>query len=81
MKVILVEHGSQTEIPLKSSGLSIGRSVKNDIRLADERVSRHHCRLEVESSGVWVLDLGSANGTIVNGERVSRRRLGPGDRL
>ena len=45
-------------------------------------VSRRHCLVEVDDGGtVWVRDLGSLNGTWVNGRRVERARLGAGDRL
>ncbi len=81
MKLILVEDGARTELEFDHPVVSVGRSVDNDIRLADEKVSRHHCRIEVGPDGPWVHDLGSSNGTQVNGERVDRCLLSPGDRL
>ena len=57
----------------------IGRAIDNDIRLSGPLCSRHHCRIEVDAQGAWVIDLGSANGTQVDGKRIQRRALRPGD--
>ena len=61
--------------------LVVGRGAACDIRLADPSVSRRHALLEVRDGGVWVVDLDSSNGVYVNGRRVSRAVLGPGDVL
>jgi hypothetical protein len=60
--------------------LSIGRRSDNDLALSDLKVSRHHAELR-EVRGEWyITDLGSTNGTRVNGEPVAgRRKLQPGD--
>jgi hypothetical protein len=60
---------------------SVGRSEGSDIFLVDPSVSRNHAALTVQAGGVLVQDLGSTNGTYVNGERVSTARLLPGDVL
>jgi hypothetical protein len=61
--------------------LLVGRSAECDVQLADDSVSRRHARL-VFRDGTWVIqDRGSTNGTIVNGDRVGRCQLQPGDRL
>jgi pSer/pThr/pTyr-binding forkhead associated (FHA) protein len=61
--------------------LTIGRSAENSAVLGgDEFASGHHARVEAQRDGVWILDLGSTNGTWVNGERMDgRRRLHDGD--
>jgi pSer/pThr/pTyr-binding forkhead associated (FHA) protein len=61
--------------------LTIGRSGENTISLdGDEFASGHHARIESQRDGVWLLDLGSTNGTFVNGERVEgRQQLHRGD--
>lgn len=61
--------------------LMVGRDLECDIVLSDPTVSRRHVRL-VFSDGTWSLrDLGSTNGTSVNGSLVKRCQLRPGDRL
>ena len=63
--------------------LTIGRGGQNDVALAgDEFASARHVRVESRRDGVWVHDLGSTNGTFVNGVRIDRpRRLAGGDVL
>ena len=60
---------------------TIGRSTGADLILDAALVSRIHCRLEASDETVEVVDLDSTNGICVNGERVSRAHLIPGDRL
>ena len=50
--------------------LLVGRGVEADLQLIDEKVSREHCVFEPQGAGVVVRDLGSRNGTWVNGERL-----------
>jgi pSer/pThr/pTyr-binding forkhead associated (FHA) protein len=71
--------------PLKTAGINIGRSSENDITIDDETVSRHHARIFADDGSVranfFVQDLASANGTFVNGERVSRMTIQDEDRI
>ena len=59
----------------------LGRAPDADIVVDDDRVSRHHCRLIRTGDGIEVEDLGSSNGTVVNGAVVKRARLLDGDEL
>ena len=70
-----------TEFTLDSAGISIGRGGPNDVRLdKDEFASALHARVEPRRDGVWIEDVGSTNGTFVNGVRLERpRKLAPGD--
>jgi pSer/pThr/pTyr-binding forkhead associated (FHA) protein len=52
-----------------SGSLRVGRAEDSDVLLLDDHISRRHARIQVEC-GVWLKDLGSANGSYVNGERV-----------
>ena len=67
---------------LPSSTKTIGRAIGADFILDEALVSRVHCRVQVNVSGdLDVTDLGSTNGTFVNGARVTTARLVPGDHL
>jgi hypothetical protein len=68
-------------LKLDTHALSVGRGAGNDVPLPDdEYASTRHARIEPRHDGVWVDDIGSTNGTFVNGIRVTRpRRLAPGD--
>lgn len=61
---------------------TIGRAVRADFILDVVMVSRLHCRVTASRDGhLEVVDLDSTNGTFVNGRRVDKAKLGPGDRL
>ena len=59
----------------------LGRAPESGLSLdGDEFASAHHARVEAQPDGIWVEDLGSTNGTFVNGSRIDERRLlQPGD--
>lgn len=59
----------------------LGRSREAGVRISDVNVSRKHAEVRQEGSTYWVVDLGSTNGTLVNGKRVDRQRLRDGDRI
>jgi hypothetical protein len=69
------------ELTLNSSALRLGRGSENDVNLArDEYASSKHARVEPRRDGVWVEDIGSTNGTYLNGIRLTRaKKLAPGD--
>ena len=70
------------EYPLAQSGdLVIGRSSELDLVLIEDMVSRKHARITLASGGITIADLGSTNGTFVNGEKVRRAQLKEGDRI
>src|SRR5262245_54515917 len=59
---------------------TLGRSRSCTLRLpGDATVSRQHCLLEVDSERAWVQDLGSLNGTFINGEKIGQRDRTEGD--
>lgn len=59
----------------------IGRQPDCDIPIPAEEISRHHARLKLVSEGVHVEDLGSANGSFINNQRIQSGLLKPGDEL
>ena len=77
--VLILPDGDEQSFELAKTEVVIGRGVESDIVLADGRVSRAHARLECGPSGCYLVDLGSANGSFLNGGRVERARLSPGD--
>jgi hypothetical protein len=73
--------GSDRQIVLDGRPLTIGRAVDNGLVLNDSRVSRHHARLQARRGTLVLTDLGSSNGSRVNGITVQEVVLGPGDRI
>jgi pSer/pThr/pTyr-binding forkhead associated (FHA) protein len=55
-----------------SRGFRIGRDVTCEVRLDDPMISRHHAEITRSDGHWWIHDLGSRNGTLVNGERIAR---------
>jgi pSer/pThr/pTyr-binding forkhead associated (FHA) protein len=74
-------NGPEQEFELAKTSISLGRGTTNDITLDDVRVSRSHARLDIAAGEVTLLDLGSSNGTRVNGILVERATLAPGDTI
>ena len=70
-----------SERTLDSAPVTLGRSSENDMELGDDEfASAHHARVEPRRDGVWVQDVGSTNGTFVNGTKLDGpRKLTPGD--
>jgi hypothetical protein len=70
-----------SERTLDSSPVTIGRSPDNDMDVTDDEfASSHHARVEPRRDGVWVEDVGSTNGTFVNGVKLTRpQKLTGGD--
>ena len=81
VKSPVYEEGERFE--LDSLALTVGRGAPNDVQLdGDEFASAKHARVEPRRDGVWVEDIGSTNGTYVNGTRIDRpRKLAPNDVL
>jgi|MudIll2142460700_1097286.scaffolds.fasta_scaffold185812_2 adenylate cyclase len=77
----LIPVGGGDPIPLLKKKLLVGRREGCDITLRFANVSAHHCQLSLEQGYWFVKDLKSRNGTKVNGARVTRKRVDPGDTL
>src|SRR5258708_32499183 len=70
------------EFPLKQEKqIVIGRSGELDVVLAEDMVSRKHAKISTQGGKIVIEDLGSTNGTFVNGEKSKHARLKGGDRI
>jgi hypothetical protein len=78
---LVPEDPSMPSAILAGHALTVGRTTGNDVMLAASDVSRFHARLEPDGGGWRVVDLGSTNGTWLNGRAVREAPFGPGDRL
>jgi pSer/pThr/pTyr-binding forkhead associated (FHA) protein len=85
MDVKLVLHQGRSkrrEITLNGTDIVLGRRSDCGVRIAARAISRQHCRIRIRGEQVTVRDLGSANGTYVNGQLITDEyALMPGDRL
>lgn len=81
---LIVRRGPQPNqiYELNKDVITLGRDITNDIVINDPEVSRHHCRLTRGGGGYTLEDLGSTNGTFVNGQRLmGARPLSGGDQV
>lgn len=73
--------GAYTHYPISKSSTTIGRTNSNDIVIADGTVSGSHAILTIEGSEMFITDQQSTNGTMVNGNRISKIKLSKGDTI
>ncbi|MFT3684141.1 MAG: FHA domain-containing protein [Phycisphaerales bacterium] len=79
--VMVKADGSSREFSFDKPHIIVGRDEGARLRIPLPSVSRKHCELMIEDDELVVKDLGSSNGTYVNGARVKERELSPGDLL
>jgi pSer/pThr/pTyr-binding forkhead associated (FHA) protein len=79
-----LEIGGQRH-PLTPPGLVIGRGSESDLKIDDPGISRRHCELNIHDTGetvqITVTDLGSTNGVVLNGHRVSSAAVPDGSEM
>ncbi|MDQ3032799.1 MAG: diguanylate cyclase [Myxococcota bacterium] len=78
--VVIAGHNVGEMYPL-AGGLVIGRGADVEVRVMDDEISRRHARVAVKGKDVWVEDLGSKNGTFVNGAQIRRELVRDGDKI
>lgn len=81
LTICIEQGGKDQRLYFHKSPLILGRLAETDIRVDDAWVSELHCRFEVVEGTVLVQDLDSRNGTFVNGCRVRKSAVMPGDDL
>ena len=78
----LIDTAANRAIDLASARVTLGRESRNDITIPDINVSRTHAEISLSPQGAWVItDLGSTNGTYVNGRAVASQPLNEGDHI
>lgn len=77
--LVRTDGAAPVQFDLGGALISIGRASDNDVIVDDPQVSRHHCQLKLQHGAYSFADLGSRNGSWVNGQQVSEVALGPGD--
>jgi pSer/pThr/pTyr-binding forkhead associated (FHA) protein len=78
---VLAPGGSAREVALDGRPLTIGRATDVEVVLADPLASRRHARLSSRAGRLMISDLGSTNGTRLNGDAVREAVVVPGDRI
>ena len=79
--LIVATSKQRLEIPLDAQPVTIGRHPSNRLCLDEDLISRHHCVIESRGETFVVTDLGSRNGTKLNGEKIASATMKPGDLL
>lgn len=77
--LVRTDGADPVEFDLGGAVISVGRASDNDVIIDDPEVSRHHCQIKLQHGAYALADLGSRNGSLVNGQPVSEMALGPGD--
>ena len=80
-KIIVQFGGEEWTVDLREGVNVAGRSPQAAIPIRDASMSREHCEIVLEGTVATVVDRGSMNGTLVNGTRMERKVLAPGDKI
>jgi pSer/pThr/pTyr-binding forkhead associated (FHA) protein len=73
--------GQEEKVQLDAAIVTLGRGLESDIRLKDIKSSRRHCQIVKIADGYKLVDLGSGNGTFLNGVAVKEQKLATGDKI
>jgi pSer/pThr/pTyr-binding forkhead associated (FHA) protein len=81
LTLILKENGTSKTLEMEDDVIAIGRSKENNIIIKNIKASRRHARIERIGATYQITDLGSGNGTKVNGKKIDFQTLNPGDEI
>src|SRR5437762_7355951 len=83
MAKLMIQSGPRqgTQVELKPGSNRLGRQTDNDFQIDDPSVSGHHCEILLESGSASVTDLGSTNGTYLDGQPIQSSPIRPGQTL
>jgi DNA-binding NtrC family response regulator len=81
IRVRVISPGSERTIPFDSEELTIGKDDENQLVIDDQFVSSFHTRLVQTPRGFWLRDLGSTNGTFIDGKKIAEGEVGLGARI
>jgi len=81
LQLILKENGATKTLDMQEDVIAIGRSKENNIIIKNIKASRRHARIERIGATYQITDLGSGNGTKVNGKKIDFQTLNPGDEI
>ena len=82
-KLVLLQDGKSIDIPIRKDEIVFGRLPECDVKLNSGMISRQHAKLSRDGDSYFICDLGSGNGTFLNGEQLDQqpRPLSDGDRV
>jgi pSer/pThr/pTyr-binding forkhead associated (FHA) protein len=81
LTLILKENGASSTLQMEQDVIAIGRSKENNIVIKNIKASRRHARIERIGATYQITDLGSGNGTKVNGKKIDFQALNKGDEI
>ncbi len=81
LKLRLVQGDRSDVYDLRGDPVTLGRAHDNSLIVDDGRASRYHAKIEFSEGHWWVVDVGSQNGTFLNGRKVRRAKIGEGDAI
>jgi predicted component of type VI protein secretion system len=81
LTLILKENGAPVTLQMEQDVIAIGRSKENDVVIKNIKASRRHARIERIGATYQITDLGSGNGTKVNGKKIDFQALNKGDEI
>ena len=82
VRLVVIRGGTRKIVPIRQNEAILGRGQGNTVRIPSAEVSRQHCRLSQKQGLVRLRDLGSVNGTFLNGQKIRQEEIvRPGDSI